>query len=92
MTLRWTTIYQLCEAYLDSNYISPDSIIEIMGLKNSKKIQSEMEKIRDAYFDNVVDQTTAYSETEEDLDTYANKLYEYLIQCWEKQVKWKRAK
>ena len=79
MTLRWTTIYQLCEAYLDSNYISPDSITEIMGLKNSKKIQLEMEKIRDAYFDNVVDQTTAYSEPEEDLDTYAQKLFDKLV-------------
>ena len=88
MTLRWTTIYQLCEAYLDTNYISPDSILEIMGLKKSKKILLEIDKIKDAYFDNVVDQTTAYSEPDEDLDTYANKLYEYLIQCWEKQVKW----
>lgn len=88
MTIQGTTIYQLCKAYLDTNYISPDSILEIMGLKKSKKILLEIDKIKDAYFDNVVDQTTAYSEPDEDLDTYANKLYEYLIQCWDKQVKW----
>ena len=58
-----------------------------MGLKKSIKTELSMRKIKDAYFDNVVDQTTAYSESEEDLDTYAQKLYEYLIKQWEKQCK-----
>lgn len=88
MTLQWETIYQICEAYLDANYISEDSIMEIMGLKKNIKTKLAMEKIRDAYFDNVVNKTTAYSDPDEDLDTYAQKLYEYLIKQWEKQCKW----
>ena len=48
--------------------------------------QLEMEKIRDAYFDNVVDAASAYSDTGEDLDKYAMNLYYYLIDKREKQV------
>lgn len=86
MTLKGTTIYNLCQAYLDTSYISADNIMEIMGLKKSIKTQLEMEKIRDAYFDNVVDVASAYSDTGEDLDKYAMNLYYYLIDKREKQV------